>query len=80
MQINAGKIKLMANDVNYITANMTIGRKKLMMVQEFKYLGASMSEEESKSEICSRTAQAVTVLAWPNGLWWDSNITLKCKF
>ena len=50
----------MANDVNYIAAD--ISQKKLEMVQQFKYLGAIMSEEGSKPEIHSRTVQTVTAL------------------
>ena len=58
MGINGEKMKLMANNNNGMTTDMQIAGNTLDKVQSFKYLGAIISEEGSKSEVFARIAQA----------------------
>ena len=62
-----------------ITANISVQGQKLETVQQFKYLGAIISDEGSKPEILTRAAQTMTALGKLKTIWRDNNITLKYK-
>ena len=57
MQISAEKTQMMTNYTHGISTDITIDNKKLETVRSFKYLGAIVSDERSKPEVQSRTAQ-----------------------
>ena len=57
MQISAEKTQLMTNNTNGISTDFTIDNKKLEAIRIFKYLGAIVSDEESKPEVLFRIAQ-----------------------
>ena len=48
-------------------------------MKQFKYLGAIISEEGSKSEVLARAALTVAATAKLRPIWRDKNITLKSK-
>ena len=45
-----------------ITRKITVSRQELKTVNQFKYLGAILSEEGSKTEVLAREAQTATTL------------------
>ena len=63
MQISAEKTKLMTNNINGISSNIKVSGEKLETVQNFKYLGAIVTNEGSRPEILSWIAQATGALA-----------------
>ena len=70
MDISAEKTKLMTNSANDIQREIKVKRRKLDTVTSFKYIGAVVSDDGSKPEIFSRTAQPI---------WRDNNISLGSK-
>ena len=56
-EISAEKTKLMTNNTSGINTEMNVNGQKLETVTSFKYLGSVISDEGSKPEILSRTAQ-----------------------
>ena len=58
LEINAENTKLMTNNINGISIEIKINGQKLETVTSFKYLGSVITDECSKPEIHSRTAQA----------------------
>ena len=58
MQISAEKIQLMTNNTKSISTDFTIDNKKLETV----HLGAMVSNEGSKSQVLSRTAQTTAAV------------------
>ena len=62
-----------------ITANISVQGQKLETVQQFKYLGAIISDEGSKPEILTRAAQTMTALGKLKTIRRVKNITLKHK-
>ena len=62
MEISAEKTKLMTNSDNGILREIMVKGQKLGTVTSFKYLEAVVSNDGSKPEILSRTAQATTAL------------------
>ena len=79
MEINAGKTKLMTNSATPITRKITVSGQELETVNQFKYFGAILSEEGSKTEVLARAAQTATTLAKLIPLWKDKNICLQSK-
>ena len=79
MEINAKKTKLMANSATPITRKITVSRQELKTVNQFKYLGAILSKEGSKTEVLARAAQRAITLAKIKTLWKDKNICLQSK-
>ena len=57
MEISAERTKLMTNSAQPITTKITVSGKELETVDHFKYLGTTISEEGSKTEILKRAAQ-----------------------
>ena len=53
--------------------------QKLETVTSFKYLGSVITDEGSKPEILSKTAQATAALTRLKPLWIDKNISLSSK-
>ena len=79
MQISAEKTKLMTNNINGISSTIKVSGEKLETVQNFKYLGAIVTDEGSRPEILSRIAQATGALANLKVIWKDKNIALNTK-
>ncbi|KAK2188489.1 hypothetical protein NP493_131g05005 [Ridgeia piscesae] len=69
MQINAEKTKLVTNNTDGISTDIRVNGEKLDCVNTFKYLGAIIIDEESKSEILSRIAQTTAALAKLKTIW-----------
>ena len=57
MEISAGKTKLMTNNTSGMNTEIKVNGQKVETVTSFKYLGSVISDEGSKPEILSRTAQ-----------------------
>ena len=79
MELSAEKTKLTASNNSTITADILVLGQKLETGQQFKYLGATISDEGSKPEILIRAAQTMTTIGKLETTWWDKNITLKYK-
>ena len=79
MQISAEKTKLMTNNTKGISADIRVSGEKLATVNNFKYLGAIVSDEGSKPEILARIAQTTSALTKLKTIWKDKNITLSSK-
>ena len=79
MQISAEKTQLLTNNTNGISTDITIDNKKLENVRSFKYLGAIVSDEESKPEILSRIVQATAAVTKLKVIWNDKKITISSK-
>ena len=73
IQISAEKTKLMTNNTNGISTDITIDKKKRKTVRSFKYLGAIVSDEGSKKAL---TTAAVTKL---KVIWKDKNTSISSK-
>ena len=54
MEISAEKTKLMANSANGIQREIKVKGQKLGTVTSFKYLGAVVSDDDSKPEVLSK--------------------------
>ena len=79
MEISAEKTKLMTNSTNGIQREIKVKGQKLGNVTSFKYLGAVVSDDGSKPEVLSRTAQATAALKKLKPIWRDNNISLRSK-
>ena len=79
MEISGEKTKLMTNSPKPITTKITVNGTQLETVSQFKYLGAIINEEGSKTEILARAAQASTAMAKLKAIWRDKNLSLKTK-
>ena len=79
MEISTEKTKIMTNNSNTIRSRITANGQELEKVKQFKYLGANISDEGSKTENHARSAQTSTALAKLKPIWRDKNIALKSK-
>ena len=79
MEISAEKTTLMTNSANSIQMEIKVKGQKLGTVTSFKYLGAVVSDDGSKSEILSRIAQATATLTKLKPIWTDNIISLGSK-
>ena len=79
MEISAEKTQLMTNNTNGIGTDITIDNKKLETVCSFKYLGTIVSDEGSKPEVLSRTAQTTAAVTKLKVIWNDRNIAISSK-
>ena len=79
MEIGPDKTKVMTNHPNDRQREIKVKRQRLEEVENFKYLGAIISNEGSKPEILSRIAQTTTALSRPKVIWRDKNISLASK-
>ena len=66
----------MTNSANGIQREIKVKGQKLGTETSFKYLGAVVSDDGSKREVLSRTAQATTALTKLKPIWRDNNISL----
>ena len=73
MQISAEKIQVMTNNTNGISTDITIDKKKLETMRNFKYLGAIVSDEGSKPEVLSRIARTTIAVTKLKVIWNDKN-------
>ena len=79
MVIGPDKTKVMTNNPNGFQREIKIKGRRLEEVENFKYLGAIISSEESKPEILSRIAQTTAALSRLKIIWRDRNISLASK-
>ena len=75
MEISAEKTKLMTNSASGIQREIKVKRQKLGTVTSFKYLGAVVSDDDSKPEVLSRIAQATAALTKLKPIWRDNSIS-----
>ena len=69
MEISAEKTKLMSNSANGIQREIEVKGMKLGTITSFKYLGAVVSDEDSKPEVLSKVAQATAALTKLKPVW-----------
>ena len=79
MGISAEKTKLMTNNTSGINIEIKVNGQKLEIVTRFKYMGSVITDEGSKPEILSRTAQTTAALAKLKPVWNDRSISLSSK-
>ena len=78
MEISAKKTKLTTNNTSGINKEIKEYGQKLETVTSFKYLGSGITDEGSKPEILSRTAQTTAALTMLKP-WNDRSISLSSK-
>ena len=79
MEICAEKTKLKTNSANGIQREIEVKGQKLSTVTSVKYLGAVVSDDGSKTEVLSRTAQATAALTKLKPIWRDNIISFGSK-
>ena len=79
MEIGPDKTKVMTNNPNGFKREIKIKGQTLEEVENFKYLGAIISNEGSKPAILSRKAQTTAALPRLKIIWRDKNISLASK-
>ena len=79
MEISAEKNKLMISRASGTQREIKVKWQKLGTVTSFKYLGAVVSDDDSKPEVLSRIAQTTTALTKLKPIWRDNNISLGSK-
>ena len=76
---HSAKTNVMTNNPNGFQREIKIKGQRLEEVENFKYLGAIISNEGSKPEILSRIAQTTAALSRLKIIWKDKNISLASK-
>ena len=76
MEIGPDKTKVMTNNPNGFQREIKIKGQRLEEVENFKYLGAIISNERSKPEILSRIAQTIAALSRLKITWRDKKVSL----
>ena len=79
MEIGPDKTKVMTNNPNGFQREIKIKGQRLDEVENFKYLGAIISNEGSKPEILSRIAQTTAGLSRLKIIWRNKNISLASR-
>ena len=79
MEIGPDKTKVMTNNPNGFQREIKIKGQRLEEVENFKYLGAIISNKGSKPEILSRISQTTETLSRLKIMWRDKNISLASK-
>ena len=79
MEIGPDKTKVMTNNPNDFQREIKIKGQRLEGVENFKYLGAIISNKGSKPEILSRIAQTTAAHSRLKIIWRDKNISLASK-
>ena len=79
MEISAKKAKLMTINTSGINTGIKVNGQKLETVTSFKYLGSVITDEGSKPEMLSRTAQTTAALTRLKPVWIDKSISLSSK-
>ena len=69
----------MTNNTNGNNTEIKVNGQKLETVTSFKYLGSVITDEGSKPEVLSRTAQTAAALTRLKPGWIDRNISLSSK-
>ena len=82
MQISAEKSKIMINSNNRnIHTNIQLYGEKLEEVNQFKYLGATITKDgSSDSEIKIRLAQATSAMIRLTTIWNSKDTRFKLKY
>ena len=79
MEISVKKTKLMTNTTSCINTEIKVNGQKLETVTICKYLGSVITDEGSKAELLSRTAQTTAALTRLKPVWNDRSISLSSK-
>ena len=79
MEVGPDKTKVMTNNPNGFQREIKIKGQRLEKVENFKYLGAIISNQGSKPEILSRIDQTEAALSRLKIIWRDKNISLAFK-
>ena len=79
MEISAEKTKLMTNNTSGIYTEINVNGQRLETVTSFKHLSLVITDEGSKPEILSRTAQSTAALARLKPVWNDRSISFSSK-
>ena len=79
MEIGPDKTEVMTNNPNCFQREIKIKGQRLEEVENFKYLGAIISNEGSKPGILSRIAQTTAALSRLKIIRRDKNISLASK-
>ena len=79
MENSAEKTKLMTNNTSGISTEIKVYEQKLETVTSFKYLALVITDEGSRLEILSRTAQTTAALTGSKLVWNDRSISLSSK-
>ena len=79
IEIGPNKTKVMTNNPNGFQGESKIKAGRLEEVENFKNLGAIISNEGSNPEILSRIAQTTAALSRLKIIWRDKNISLASK-
>ena len=79
MDISAEKTKLMTNNTSGIITEIKVNGQKLETITSFKYPGSVITDEGSKPEILSSTAQKTAALIWLKPVWLDKSISFSSK-
>ena len=74
MEISAEKTKLTTNNTSDINTEIKVNGQKLETVTSFKYLGLVITDEGSKPEALSGTAQTTAALTRLKPVWIDKSI------
>ena len=82
MQISADKSKIMINSNNRnIHTNIQLYGEKLEEVDQFKYIGATITKDgSSESDIKIRLAQATSAMVRLTTIWNSKYIRFKIKY
>ena len=79
MKIGPDNTQVMTNNPDGFQREIKIKGQKLEEVENFKYLEAIISNEESKPEILSRITQTTAALSRLKMIWRDKNSSLTSK-
>ena len=79
MENSVEKTKLMTNNTSGINAEIKVNRRRLETDTSFKYLGSVTTDDGSKADILSRTAQATIALTRLKPVGNDRSISLSFK-
>ena len=79
MEISTEKTKLMTNNTSGINTDVKANGQKHVTVTSFKCLDSVITDEGSKPEILSRTAQTTAVLTRLKPVWNDRSLSFSSK-
>ena len=79
MENSAEKTKMTTNITSGINTEIKVNGQKLETVTSFKYMGSVTTDEDSKPEIFSRTAQTTAALTRLKPVWNDRSVSLSSK-
>ena len=79
VEIGPDQTKVMTNNTSGFQREIKIKGQRVEEVENFKHLGAIISNEGSKPEILSRIPQTTAALSRLKIIWRDKNISLASK-